>query len=108
MHVLVDPFKELTAVDYGDAPIDFMSTERSMQAIRDFVAHAWRHREGPAPRFVLLVGDGHYDPKDNLARGETVWLPPYLANVDPWMGETAADNQHRVAHVPASDGTVPA
>ena len=40
MHVMVDPLKELTVVDYGDAPIDFLSTERSMHAIRDFVRRA--------------------------------------------------------------------
>ena len=40
MHVMIDPFKELTMVDYGDAPIDIMSTERSVHAIRDYVRGA--------------------------------------------------------------------
>lgn len=34
MQVLIDPFQELTIADYGDAPIDIMSTERSVHAIR--------------------------------------------------------------------------
>jgi uncharacterized repeat protein (TIGR01451 family) len=42
----------------------------------------------------LLVGDGHYDFKNNLLRGEIVYIPSYLADVDPWMGETSADNRY--------------
>jgi len=37
MLTLVNPFEELTLVDYGDAPVDMLSTERSMHAIREFV-----------------------------------------------------------------------
>jgi arginase family enzyme len=37
MLTLVNPFKELTMVDYGDAPVDMLSTERTMPAIREFV-----------------------------------------------------------------------
>ena len=38
------------------------------------------------------MGDGHYD-----FTGVTTTLPnlipPYLDNLDPWIGETAADNR---------------
>ena len=37
MLTLENPFKELTIVDYGDAPTDMLSTERSVHAIREFV-----------------------------------------------------------------------
>ena len=37
MLTLVNPFEELTIVDYGDAPIDILSTERTMPAIRNFI-----------------------------------------------------------------------
>ena len=40
MHVMVDPLKELIVVDYGDASIDIMSTERSIHAIRSYVRSA--------------------------------------------------------------------
>ena len=43
---------------------------------------------------MLLVGDGTYDYKGNLSQGNPNLLPPYLAWVDPWMGETAADNRY--------------
>lgn len=64
------------------------------RAIRDFLAHAYVHWPPPAPAYVLLVGDGHYDYKDNLSTGEPNFLPPYLADVDPWIGETATDNYY--------------
>jgi hypothetical protein len=48
----------------------------------------------PRPTYVLLVGDGNYDPKRYRASSKETLLPPYLADVDPWMGETAADNRY--------------
>jgi hypothetical protein len=72
------------------------------QALHDFLAHTYEHWPAPAPSYVLLVGDGHYDPKGQcLAAGcsgnlvtapGTNLIPPYLRMVDPWIGETAADN----------------
>lgn len=63
-------------------------------AIQSFLAYAYAHWTAPSPTYVLLVGDGHYDFFNNLGRGEPIYLPPYLADVDPWMGETAADNRY--------------
>jgi len=37
MHTMVNPFKELTIVDYGDAPTDPLSTERTIHGVREFV-----------------------------------------------------------------------
>ncbi len=34
------------------------------KAIKDFLRHAWRDFPKPAPRFVLLVGDASWDPKN--------------------------------------------
>jgi hypothetical protein len=42
---------------------------------------------------VVLLGDGHYDPKNNLGYGKGNFIPPYLAFVDPWV-ELAADNRY--------------
>lgn len=64
------------------------------EAIRNFVRYAYVSWTRPAPTYVLLVGDGNYDFKNYFGRGEPVYIPPYLANVDPWMGETAADNRY--------------
>ena len=73
-------------------------------AIRAFLAWAYANWQAPAPAYVLLVGDGHYDPKGYcLTPGvclngivtppDSSLTPPYLRLVDPWIGETAADAQ---------------
>jgi len=64
------------------------------EAIRSFLEHAYTSWTQPAPTYVLLVGDGHYDFKGYTGREETMYIPPYLADVDPWLGETAADNRY--------------
>jgi hypothetical protein len=46
------------------------------------------------PTYVLLVGDGTSDPKKFLGNSQDTFIPPYLADVDPWTGETAADNRY--------------
>jgi hypothetical protein len=43
---------------------------------------------------VVLVGDGSLDFHDYLGTGERNGVPPYLAQVDPWLGETASDNRY--------------
>lgn len=66
----------------------------SAEAIRDFLAHAYETWPGSAPSYVVLVGDGHYDMRDYLHTGKPVLIPPFLALVDPDLGETAADNRY--------------
>jgi len=66
----------------------------SPTAIRNFLLYAYSNWQAPAPTYVVLLGDGHYDPKDNLGYHRTSYIPPYLANVDPWIGETGADNRY--------------
>ncbi len=68
----------------------------SPEAIRSFLQHAYANWVKPAPLYVLLVGDGSSDPRrygGNSSENVTV-IPPYLAMVDPWIGETAADNRY--------------
>lgn len=64
------------------------------EAIRDFLAHAYETWEPPSPTYVLLVGDGNYDFKNYLGTGEPNYIPPYLADVDIWLGEVPADNRY--------------
>lgn len=84
----------VVVVDIQDIYDEFGGGWLDPVAIRDFVAYAYAHWEAPAAAYVLLVGDGNYDFKDNLGRGERNYVPPYLGDVDPWMGETAADNRY--------------
>jgi hypothetical protein len=62
-------------------------------AIKNLLQTAYINWPAPAPLYVLLVGDGTYDPKDFSGYHAPTLIPPYLAQVDPWWGETAADNQ---------------
>lgn len=60
------------------------------RAIRAFLQHAKRTWSVQA---AILVGDGSSDPFDYTARGpkNVNLIPPYLAPVDPWLGETACE-----------------
>ena len=62
-------------------------------AIRAYLAHAYTAWT-PRPTYVVLVGDGSFDPKQYRAGSPPTFIPPYLADVDPWAGETAADNRY--------------
>jgi uncharacterized repeat protein (TIGR01451 family) len=62
------------------------------EAMRDFVRYAYENWQSPAPAYIVLLGDGTYDPKNHKDQGVVNYVTPYLANVDPWMGETATDN----------------
>jgi hypothetical protein len=81
-------------VNVQDIYDQFRYGRMSAYAIRDFLAHAYSQWPAPAPRFVLLVGDGHYDPHGYLATSGLNFIPPYLELVDPELGETATDNRY--------------
>jgi hypothetical protein len=70
------------------------------EAIRDFLAFTvdnW----SPRPQYVLLMGDGTYDYRNYLGTSRKSYIPPYLAVVDPWLGETADESYY--ATVSGSD-----
>jgi hypothetical protein len=55
-------------------------------AIKNFFGYIYQHWEKPAPAYVLLVGDGHWDLK-NIKSSEEVFMPPNFVWVDPLQGE---------------------
>jgi hypothetical protein len=59
------------------------------QAIRDFLAYAYRNWD-PSPVYVLLIGDGSWDYKNILGLGQN-FIPPIMTQTDSW-GETPCDN----------------
>ena len=67
------------------------------QAIRDFLQYAYQNWSAPAPVYVLFVGDATYDPFDHTGGGAKVWLPPWLVDVDIWLGEVPGDHGYVVA-----------
>jgi len=69
----------------------FNGGRMSPQAIRDFLSYTFWNWESS---YVLLVGDGTFDPRGYRSNSARTFIPPYLAMVDPDLGETAADNQY--------------
>ncbi|NOX61684.1 MAG: hypothetical protein GXP42_07035 [Chloroflexi bacterium] len=63
------------------------------QAIRAFLAYALARWQPPAPAFVTLLGDGHYDPVGFVSQ-EPVRIPVLLRVVDPWLKEVADENRY--------------
>ena len=66
--------------------------------IQAFLQYAFHHWVAPAPSYLVLLGDGHWNPKGYNPSKYGAWresfIPPYLAMVDPFLGETAADNRY--------------
>ena len=60
MHTMVNPFEDLIMVDYGDAPVDPFSTERSVHAIREMVRDiAAVTRKDGSHVIPIIVGGDH-------------------------------------------------
>jgi hypothetical protein len=72
---------------FGDGRMD-------PEAIRSFLAHAYANWPPPALQYALLVGDATYDPRGYRPDSNPTYLPPYLADVDLKLGETASDNHY--------------
>lgn len=80
-------------VDVEDVYDEFGDGLATPEAIRAFVDYAYHHWQAPAPAFLLLVGDGTYDPLDFKQSGRRNTIPPLLELVDPFLRETATDNR---------------
>lgn len=82
-----------TSINVEDIYNQFNDGKPSPEAIRQFLAYAYNTWPAPAPAYVLLVGDGNYDPRQYLETSEPSFIPPFLEVVDKDLGETAADNR---------------
>jgi agmatinase len=68
MGTMVNPFKELAIVDYGDAPVDPFSTERSMEAIREIIREITEVKlDNGKQVFPLIIGGDHSLTYPNVA-----------------------------------------
>ena len=88
------------AMDYRVALVDvqaiydqFNGGLRSAESIRDFLDYAYHTWVSPEPRHVLLLGDGTNDMRNYLSSSAPTYVPPFLALVDPTLGETASENR---------------
>jgi len=76
-------------IDLQDVYDEFGGGEETVFAIRDFLQHAHAHWTVP-PRFVLLVGDASFDPRNFLGLGAFDFAPTKL--IDTAEMETASDD----------------
>ncbi len=76
-------------VDIEDVYDEFNFGMKSPQALKDFLSHAGSSWSRP-PRFVLLVGDASYDPRNFMGYGELDFVPTKL--IDTFYLETASDD----------------
>jgi hypothetical protein len=61
-----------------DVYAEFGFGEASPQAVKDFLSYAYHQWKAPAPRYVLLLGDATYDPKDYLNTGYADRIPALM------------------------------
>ena len=88
-------------IDVQDVYDEFNAGLVDPEAIRSFLEYAYASWQAPAPAYAVLVGDGNVDPKNYQGFSPVSYIPPYLADVDDLLGETAADN--RFVSVSGSD-----
>jgi hypothetical protein len=60
-------------------------------AIRDFLKYAYENWQ-QQPMFVLLVGDGDYDPKNIIAKADKNWIPTYHTTELDHLGNRVTDS----------------
>jgi hypothetical protein len=98
--VLLDPLKPLLdwresqGINTLSIPIDAIYDQFSHgipepEAIRTFLKYATSACETP-PKYILLVGDATYDPKNNLGDHESNQLPTFFVQTS-FGGETGSD-----------------
>lgn len=82
--------------DLQDVYDEFNDGIRHPKAVRHMLAWAAVNWTAPAPIYLVLLGDGHFNLK-NYPTASSYYapavnpLPPYLIFKDPWQGEIAAD-----------------
>ena len=82
-------------VDVRDVYDEFSGGVFYPGAIRAFLGYAFANWTPPAPSYVLLVGDGHYDYHRRLGSTNLeMYIPPYMAPVDFYEGERETDNRY--------------
>jgi len=84
------------AVPLDEIYSEFGHGEPRPRAIRDFLAYTYNAWRKPAPRYVLLLGDGTYDFQDFLKTGVRNQVPPFMARTCCLW--TASDSAYASVH----------
>lgn len=61
-------------------------------AIKNFLRYAYDNWPSPKPAYVVLMGDGTYDPANFRGTSMPTLIPPNLAFVDPWQAQVDSSN----------------
>jgi hypothetical protein len=83
-------------IDIDDLYNQFTDGLHHPIAIKNFLKYAYANWQPPAPTYALLVGDGHWNPKNfNPGRYGTYpyFMPPNESWVDPYQGEVDSANE---------------
>ena len=86
--------RRVLVADFQDVVDEFNDGIYHPRAVPTMLAWAHDHWPQPAPQFLTLVGDGHWNFKGfnpDLYPPTPQHIPPYLAWVDPTQGEVPAD-----------------
>ena len=86
--------RRVVVADFRDVVDEFNEGIYHPRAVPTMLAWAHDHWPQPAPQFLTLVGDGHWNFKGfnpDLYPPTPQHIPPYLAWVDPTQGEVPAD-----------------
>ena len=81
-------------IDVQDIYDEFNGGIIDPHAIHDFLAFAYSNWVLLLSNICIIGGRRKLDFKDYLGWGEPNFIPPYLEEVDPWIGETSADNRY--------------
>jgi hypothetical protein len=87
------------AIATEDIYEEFGYGEATPESIKDFLSYVYHHWSEPSLRYVVLLGDGTYDPKDYLATGVKSQIPVKSLKTeflwtasDPWFGAINGDD----------------
>ncbi|MCK4224148.1 MAG: type IX secretion system sortase PorU [candidate division Zixibacteria bacterium] len=84
---------EVKVVEVQDVYDEFSGGLFDPVAIRDFLKFAYQSWGKPAPAFALLLGDGHYDYKNNQGLGSVNYIPPFAPT---WEGDRSVSDENYI------------
>jgi len=80
-------------VTMEDVYFNFNSSVPDPTALRNFIRYAYNNWQGPAPSYVLLFGDGHYDYR-NISLPDTQRVPPFQIYDNGEVDSRTTDNYY--------------
>ena len=98
---MINPLKDVVAVDYGDAPNDHLSTERTMEPIREIVREAMEVKNSRGNNVIpFVIGGDHSISYPSIAAAADVYGKGNVGVVHFDAHYDAGDNQfgHMITH----------